>query len=179
VAIVIKKVLEDSLLQSKVSIGTDKTRAEYAYSCENFAEAALKIISYVLNNWGAGLTDLGKCLYRADVEVRWDGEVKAKVHICPLPSTTNFNLDLKFTTLDKFRNLEIGNYLVVLFNNSEERGDYLSYTIASVHPNVIVIGGCFLSDYSPNLIAGYAKLDLDLIVENVLPENFKLWKRKQ
>lgn len=167
--VLLKNLLEDSGITSQ-----NKRRDHIIDEARELATYATKLFLYSMRSYKV----ISLC--KVCVEIRWDGESKVVSTFFDLPQDQLAQLAIQFTTMDKFRTLDSGYYLVVIPCNSIDRGDYLSYSIASVHPNIVVVGSCFLSDYNPSLIVGYAKLDLSVQIEAAFNQNqLNGWERKK
>lgn len=167
--VLLKNLLEDSGITSQ-----NKRRDHIIDEARELATYATKLFLYSRRSYKV----ISLC--KVCVEIRWDGESKVVSTFFDLPQDQHAQLSIQFTTMDKFRSLDSGYYLVVIPSNSIDRGDYLSYSIASVHPNIVVVGSCFLSDYNPSLIVGYAKLDLNVQIEAAFNQNqLNGWERKK
>lgn len=165
----LKNLLEDSGITSQ-----NKRSNQIINEAKELATYATKLFLHRLRS----LKVISLCKVR--VEIRWDGETRTKATFFNMPEQQTANLSIQFTTMDKFKTLDSGYYLVVIPSTSVDRGDYLSYCIASVHPNIVVIGSCFLSDYNPSLIVGYAKLDLSTQIGAAFNQNqLNEWERKK
>lgn len=172
----LNSVLKALLETSGVSSGENKRRDQIVDESRELALNATQLFLYRLQSINNDI----KPLCSVNVEIRWDGEVKVTSRFFDLPLPKSISLDLQFTTMDKFRTLDCGYYLVMIPSSSIEKGNYVGYSIASVHPNIVVIGSCFLSDYNPSLIVGYAKLDLESEMESALTSTkLTLWERKK
>lgn len=169
----IKYVLEETgTSQGKSSRAT---RSEIIEDCSNLSINAAKLFSFLVNP---------KCkepaMFKLNVEIRWDGEVKVTVEDCFIPKGFNVGLQFKFTTVGEFIKLPHGDYIVIMPAPNQAEPDRVSYKVASIHPNIVFIGSMFHLDYSQDIILGYAPLYLREEFNVALEEaGCKIWEKRK
>lgn len=169
----IKEVLEETGASQGKSSRT--TRQEIVDDCTVVAMNAAKLFSFHVNP---------KCpepaMFKINVEIRWDGEVKTTVEDCFMPKGFNAVLEFKFTTIAEFIKQPPGMYLLLIPMDRKETERKASYKIASIHPNITFIGSMFYMDYDQKLIVGYATLNLSEPLEQALEESgCTIWEKQK